>query len=148
MLRIIVSGTLLGLISGILLFLVLFYIDVMTDIELVRLLLNIDFLYRGDVPFFLELTLHLATSVIICIVLKFIYVRFFSLHLIGHVVLAVIFASLYFILKALAVTPIHTDAHIGFILWMIFHIGYLQIIHLTYINQWDVILLNQSGGRV
>ena len=148
MMRIIISGTILGIITGVLLFLVLYFIDVMTDIGLVYLLINIDFIYSGDVPAILEFGLHIFTSIIICIIFKLIYVRVFYLHLKAHVVAVIIFAGLYFLLKALAVAPVHTETHIGFILWTIFHIGYLQLIHLTYINQWDAILLNKIGGRV
>lgn len=147
MIRIFISGTILGIITGSLLFLVLFFIDVMTDIGLVNLLINIDFIYNGDVPFILEFGLHIITSIIISIIFKFIYIRAFYLHLKAHVVAVIIFAGLYFLLKALAVTPIQTETHIGFVLWTIFHIGYLQLIHLTYINQWDSILLNKIGGR-
>lgn len=147
MIRIMLVGTILGTISGSLLFLVLYYIDKMTDIELVHLLINVDFLFNSSVPTYIEVGLHLITSIIICTLFKLIYVKYFYLHLKAHVIAVLVFAGLYFLLMELAVTPLETQAHIGFILWMIFHIGYLQIIHLTLINQWDVTLLNKFGGR-
>lgn len=145
MIRIFLSGTVVGIISGTLLFLILYYIDAMTNIQLVRLLLNVDFIYAGDINFIIEVALHLLTSIIIGIIFKVIYFKFFKYHLILHVFAALVFAGLYFLLSYLAVTPIRTNEHIGFILWMIFHIGYLQIIHLIYVNQWDVYVMNKLG---
>lgn len=143
--RILLAGSSVGIISGILLFLILFYIDRMTNIELVRLLLNIDFIYSGELPFSIEVGLHLITSIVIGIIFKVIYLKFFEYHLMLHVLAAIVFAGLYFLLSYLALTPIHTNEHIGFILWIIFHIGYLQIIHLIYVNQWDVYVMNKLG---
>ena len=145
MVRIILSGTVVGTLSGLLLFFLLYYIDAMTDIELVRLLLNIDFIYSGDVHPIMEVGLHIVTSIIIGIIFKTVYAKFFAYHLRAHVFAALIFAGLYFLLSNIAVSPIRTDEHIGFILWMIFHVGYLQVIHLIYINQWDVYLMNKMG---
>lgn len=145
MVRIILSGTAVGIISGTLLFVILYYIDAMTNIELVRLLLNIDFFYDDEIHAVIEVGLHLLTSIIIGIIFKVIYVRFFKYHLLMHVFAACVFAGLYYLLSHLAVTPIRTDEHIGFILWMIFHVGYLQIIHLIYVNQWDVYVMNKMG---
>lgn len=145
MIRIFLSGTVVGIISGTLLFLILYYIDAMTNIQLVRLLLNVDFIYAGDIQFLIEFILHIITSIIIGIIFKVIYLKFFKYHLLLHVFAACVFGALYFLLSYLAVTPIRTDEHIGFILWIIFHIGYLQIIHLIYVNQWDVYVMNKLG---
>lgn len=143
MLRIIFSGTIVGLISGLLLFFVFFYIDLMTNIDLLHLLLNVDFIYPGELPFWVEVLFHLLISVVIGIIFKLIYKRYFHFHLKAHLIFAIIFISLYFLLIELSVETIRMNHPMGLTLWTIFHIGYLQLLHYIYVHQADFMFLEK-----
>lgn len=71
-----ISGTVTGLISGMFLFIVSAVIERLTELELMTLLLNIDFLTAHEFYFVTEVLFHLITSVIIAVLLKFIFVNF------------------------------------------------------------------------
>lgn len=143
MLRIILSGTVVGLVSGLLLFFVFFYIDMMTNIDLLHLLLNVDFIYPGELPFWVEVLLHLLVSVTIGIIFKVIYKRYFYFHLKAHVIFAIVFIALYFILIELSVQTLRMNHAMGLTLWTIFHIGYLQLLHYIYVHQADYFILEK-----
>jgi hypothetical protein len=50
----------------------------------------------------------------------------------GLVTVGAVVTLLYFILSSLAVQTLDLNGYIGFVLWVIFHIGYLQALHLMF----------------
>ncbi|MFC3418752.1 hypothetical protein ACFOLA_04585 [Salinicoccus hispanicus] len=130
--KIIISGLVTGIISGMLLFLVCFYVEFAAEMELMTLLLNVDFIYDGGLNIVLEVALHLVVSVILATVLKWLYVYRKELYMPGMVTVGAVTTLLYFILSTLAVQNLELYGYIGFTLWVILHIGYLESLHLMY----------------
>lgn len=130
--KILISGLVTGIISGMLLFLVCFYVEFAAEMELMTLLLNVDFVYAGGLNIVLEVVLHLMVSIFLATVLKWLYVYRKDLYMPGMVTVGVVTTLLYFILSTLAVQNLELYGYIGFTLWMILHIGYLEALHLMY----------------
>ncbi|MCG1010692.1 hypothetical protein J4760_11745 [Salinicoccus sp. ID82-1] len=130
--KIITSGLVTGVISGMLLLLVCAYVEFAAEMELATLLLNVDFVYGGSFGIVLEVLLHLAVSVILATVLKWLYVYKKSLYMPGMVTVGAVTTLLYFILSALSVQDLELYGYIGFTLWAILHIGYLEALHLMF----------------
>lgn len=130
--KILVSGLITGFISGVLLLLVSAYVESSAGIEIMTLLLNVDFIFDRSPGLFLEIVFHLMVSVILAIILKWLYVDKPHLYMPGLVTVWVVVTLLYFVLSSLSVQNLELNGYIGFALWVIFHIGYLQALHLMF----------------
>ncbi|GAB3058660.1 hypothetical protein ACFOU0_04340 [Salinicoccus sesuvii] len=130
--KILISGLVTGIISGLLLFLVCFYVELAAEMELMTLLLNVDFIYDGGLNIVVEVAFHLIVSIFLATVLKWLYVYRRDLYMPGMVTVGVVTTLLYFILSSLAVQNLELYGYIGFTLWVILHIGYLEALHLMY----------------
>lgn len=130
--KIIISGIIIGTITGLLLLLMFSYIQMQSGIALMDLLLNIDFIYSGPLNIFIEIGLHLIVSIIIAVLLKAVYVYKRSWYLLATMIVLLITIALYFILQSVGHSVIIFDNSIGFTLWTIFHIGYFQLIYYMY----------------
>lgn len=130
--KIIISGIIIGTITGLLLLLMFAYIQMQSGIALMDLLLNIDFIYSGPLNIFIEIGLHLIVSIIIAVLLKAVYVYKRSWYLLTTMITLLITIALYFILQSVGHSVIIFDNSIGFTLWTIFHIGYFQLIYYMY----------------
>lgn len=130
--KIIISGIIIGTITGLLLLLMFAYIQMQSGIALMDLLLNIDFIYSGPLNIFIEIGLHLIVSIIIAVLLKAVYVYKRSWYLLTTMITLLITIALYFILQSVGHSVMIFDNSIGFTLWTIFHIGYFQLIYYMY----------------
>ncbi|WP_342387601.1 hypothetical protein [Salinicoccus bachuensis] len=130
--RILVSGLTTGVVSGVLLFLACAYVESSTGIEIMTLLLNVDFIFGRSPGLFMELIFHLMVSVTLAIILKWLYLNKSHLYMPGLATVWVVVTLLYFVLSSLSVQNLELNGYIGFALWMIFHIGYLQALHLMF----------------
>lgn len=128
MIRILISSVIIGTVTGLVLLLFFAYIQMLTGIGLMNLLLDIDFIYAGSLSLFTEILLHLLTSVIIALILKTVHVHKRWWYLPVVIMILLITVALYFILQWAGNTSI-SDNSIGFILWVIFHIGYFELIY-------------------
>ncbi|SOC41027.1 hypothetical protein [Salinicoccus kekensis] len=128
MIRILISSVIIGTVTGLVLLLFFAYIQMLTGIGLMNLLLDIDFIYAGSLSLFTEILLHLLTSVIIALILKTVHVHKRWWYLPVVIMMLLITVALYFILQWAGNTSI-SDNSIGFILWVIFHIGYFELIY-------------------
>lgn len=61
------SSTATGVISGTFLFIACALIECFTNLELMTLLLNVDFLVKSDIHIGIEILLHLIVSIIIAV---------------------------------------------------------------------------------
>lgn len=130
--KILISSINIGTVTGLLLLIFFAYIQMMADIQIMDLLLNIDFIYQGQVNIFIEISLHLIISIIIAFVLKTVYVYKRSWYLFVSITILLITVGLYFILQSLSYSVTISDNSIGFIMWVIFHIGYFELIYYMY----------------
>ena len=130
--KIIVSGLVAGIASGVLLFLVCAYVEYSAEIELMTLLLNIDFVYDGELHLLVEIAIHLVVSIVLATVLKVFHIYRPSLYMPAMVTAWASTVVLYFILPQAAVQSINLEGHIGFLLWVIFHIGFFELLHLFF----------------
>lgn len=130
--KIIISGVIIGTMTGLLMLLMFAYIQSQSGIPLMDLLLNIDFIYSGHVNILIEIGLHLIVSIIIAVLLKVVYVYKRSWYLFVTIIILLITIALYFILQAIGHSVMIFDNSIGFTLWTIFHIGYFQLIYYMY----------------
>ncbi|WP_213809674.1 hypothetical protein [Jeotgalicoccus sp. WY2] len=64
------SGTVIGLISGTFLFIVCALIEWLTQMELMTLLLNVDFMTEMNIHTGIEILFHMIVSVMIAVLLK------------------------------------------------------------------------------
>lgn len=132
--KIIISGIVIGTTTGLLLLLMFAYIQMQAGIPLMDLLLNIDFIYSGPLNIFIEIGLHLIISIIIAVLLKAVHVYKRRWYLLVTIIILLITIASYFILQSLGHSVIIFDNRIGFTLWIIFHIGYFQLIYYMYKN--------------
>lgn len=130
--KIIISGVIIGTITGLLLLLMFAYIQILSGIPLMDLLLNVDFIFSGPLNTLTEIGLHLIVSIIIAVLLKAVYVYRQSWYIFVTVVIFLITVALYFILQAIGHSVIIFENRIGLTLWTIFHIGYFQLIYYMY----------------
>src|SRR5699024_12121592 len=63
------------------LFIVCAFVEYLTPVELMTLLLNIDFLTERDLHTITEIILHLAVSIMIAVFLKFIFDKFSGIYI-------------------------------------------------------------------
>ncbi|WP_411842532.1 hypothetical protein [Salinicoccus sp. HZC-1] len=130
--KILLSGLISGTIAGLLLLGAFLYVQLSTDIELMTLLLNIDFLYSGNPHIVIEVLLHLFVSIVIATILKWVYINQSKLYIPSMAVFWILATSQYFVLSNAAEEPVKLYSYIGWTLWAIFHIGYFQVLHLCY----------------
>lgn len=130
--KIIISGVIIGTITGLLLLLMFAYIQIQSGIPLRDLLLNVDFIYSGPLNILTEIALHMIVSIIIAVLLKSVFVYKRSWYLVITVIIFLITVALYYILQAIGHSITIFDNKIGLILWTIFHIGYFQLIYYMY----------------
>lgn len=128
MIRILISSIIIGTVTGLMLLLFFSYIQMLTGIGLMDLLLNTDFIYSGSMSLMTEIVLHLITSVSIALILKIIHVHRRWWYFPVIIMMLFITVVLYFILQWAGNISI-SDNSIGFILWVIFHIGYFELIY-------------------
>ena len=130
--KIIISGVIIGTITGLLLLLMFAYIQIQSGIPLRDLLLNVDFIYSGPLNILTEIALHMLVSIIIAVLLKSVFVYKRSWYLVITVIIFLTTVALYYILQAIGHSVTIFDNKIGFTLWTIFHIGYFQLIYYMY----------------
>lgn len=122
------SGLVTGFISGMFLFIVCAVIEWLTHIELMTLLLNVDFLSDQDFHIISEVLFHLAVSVIITVLLRFIFDNFFKLYISSLVVSWIVTSLLFYALDYLSVKELTLHGLQGFTIWTIIHLCYFIII--------------------
>ena len=130
--KLFVSGLISGTISGLLLFLIFSYVQWATDIQLMTLLLDTRFMFAGDSHILFEVMLHLIISIVIAAMLRWLYDKQYKLYLPAMVVIWLVTTVLYFVLSSFAAEPLELNSYIGMLLWVIFHIGYLEVLHLCF----------------
>lgn len=130
--KLFVSGLISGTIGGLLLFLAFLYVQWSTSIQLMTLLLNTRFIFEGDPHILFEILLHLLVSIIMATVLRWFYNNQYKLYIPAMAVVWFITTALYFVLSGFAADPLELNSYIGLLLWTIFHIGYLEVLHLCF----------------
>lgn len=118
-----------GIISGILLYVLLWTGDQFLDTNTERILLNIDFLTRReDLSIWLELIPHLLISIVVYMILKWVY-YYTNLINIAMLLMILIFILLYFLLSHRALFSEYQITAQSFTVWMAGHIIYLMIVY-------------------
>lgn len=122
------SGTITGLISGTFLFIVCALIEWLTQMELMTLLLNVDFMTEMKLHIGIEILLHLIVSIMIAVLLKFIFDNFKTLYIPALVFSWIVTSLLFYVLGYLSVMHIELQGLLGFTVWTIIHLCYFIII--------------------
>lgn len=122
------SGTVIGLISGTFLFIVCALIEWLTQMELMTLLLNVDFMTEMKLHIGIEILLHLIVSIMIAVLLKFIFDNFKRFYIPALVFSWIVTSLLFYALGYLSVMHIELQGLIGFTVWTIIHLSYFIII--------------------
>ena len=130
--RILISSVIIGTVSGLMLLLFFAYIQMLSGINLMDLLLNTDFIFGGRPGLLTEIMLHLGMSIVIAFILKVVHVHRHWWYLPVTILLLLIVVALYFILQWAGDSVYISDNSIGFILWGIFHIGYFELVYYMY----------------
>ncbi|CAM4280687.1 hypothetical protein [Lacicoccus alkaliphilus] len=130
--RILISSIIIGTVSGLMLLLFFAYIQMLSGINLMDLLLNTDFIFGGRLGMMTEIMLHLGISVVIAFILKVVHVHRHWWYLPVTILMLLISVLLYFILQWAGDSVYISDNSIGLILWGIFHIGYFELIYYMY----------------
>lgn len=130
--KILLSGLISGTVAGLLLAGAFLYVQLSTDIELLDLLLNLDFISTEEPHIVIQVLLHLLVSVVIATILKWVYINRSKLYMPSMVMIWLITTILYYILSTQAEEPMELHSYIGWTLWSIFHIGYLEVLHICY----------------
>lgn len=127
--KILRSGIFVGFISGAFLFIVCALVEYMTHLELMTLLLNVDFITAKDLHIALEILFHMIVSIIIAVLLKFIFDKLLRLYIFSLIFSWIVTSLLFFVLDYLSVTSIQLHGFSGFIVWIIVHFLYFIIIY-------------------
>lgn len=122
------SGTVIGLISGTFLFIVCALIEWLTQMELMTLLLNVDFMTEMNIHTGIEILFHIIVSVMIAVLLKFIFDNFKILYIPALVFSWIVTSLLFYVLGYLSVMHIELQGLLGFTVWTIIHLSYFIII--------------------
>ena len=122
------SGTITGLISGTFLFIVCALIEWLTQMELMTLLLNVDFMTDMKLHIGIEILFHLIVSIMIAVLLKFIFDNFKILYIPALVFSWIVTSLLFYVLGYLSVMHIELQGLTGFTVWTIIHLSYFIII--------------------
>ena len=122
------SGTVIGLISGTFLFIVCALIEWLTQMELMTLLLNVDFITEMNIHTGIEILFHIIVSVMIAVLLKFIFDNFKRFYIPALVFSWIVTSLLFYALGYLSVMHIELQGLLGFTVWTIIHLCYFIII--------------------
>lgn len=122
------SGTVIGLISGTFLFIVCALIEWLTQMELMTLLLNVDFMTEMNIHTSIEILFHIIVSVMIAVLLKFIFDNFKRFYIPALVFSWIVTSLLFYALGYLSVMHIELQGLLGFTVWTIIHLCYFIII--------------------
>lgn len=122
------SGTVIGLISGTFLFIVCALIEWLTQMELMTLLLNVDFMTEMNIHTGIEILFHMIVSVMIAVLLKFIFDNFKRFYMPALVFSWIVTSLLFYALGYLSVMHIELQGLLGFTVWTIIHLSYFIII--------------------
>lgn len=122
------SGTVIGLISGTFLFIVCALIEWLTQMELMTLLLNVDFMTEMNIHTGIEILFHMIVSVMIAVLLKFIFDNFKRFYMPALVFSWIVTSLLFYALGYLSVMHIELQGLLGFTVWTIIHLCYFIII--------------------
>ena len=122
------SGTITGLISGTFLFVVCALIEWLTQMELMTLLLNVDFMTEMNIHTGIEILFHMIVSVMIAVLLKFIFDNFKRFYIPALVFSWIVTSLLFYALGYLSVMHIELQGLLGFTVWTIIHLCYFIII--------------------
>lgn len=122
------SSTATGVISGIFLFIACALIECFTNLELMTLLLNVDFLVKSDIHIGIEILLHLIVSIIIAVLLKIISDKFRRLYIPSLIFSWGVTSTLFYVLNYLSIMHIELHGLLGFIVWTFIHLLYFIII--------------------
>ena len=122
------SGTVIGLISGTFLFIVCALIEWLTQMELMTLLLNVDFMTEMNIHTGIEILFHMIVSVMIAVLLKFIFDNFKRFYMPALVFSWIVTSLLFYALGYLSVMHIELQGLSGFTVWTIIHLCYFIII--------------------
>ncbi|WP_026859447.1 hypothetical protein [Jeotgalicoccus psychrophilus] len=122
------SGTVIGLISGTFLFIVCALIEWLTQMELMTLLLNVDFMTEMNIHTGIEILFHMIVSVMIAVLLKFIFDNFKRFYIPALVFSWIVTSLLFYALGYLSVMHIELQGLLGFTVWTIIHLCYFIII--------------------
>lgn len=122
------SSTTTGGISGIFLLVACALIEWFTNLELMTLLLNVDFLFTGDIHIGIEILLHLIVSIMIAVLLKVIFDKFRLLYIPSLIFSWGVTSTLFYVLDYLSIMHIELHGLLGFIVWTMIHLLYFIII--------------------
>lgn len=122
------SGIFTGFISGIFLFIICALIESLTSMELMTLLLNVDFMTEINLHISIEILFHFVVSVIIAVLLKFIFDNFKTLYIPSLVFSLIVTSLLFYVLGSLSVRHIELHGLYGFTVWTVVHFFYFIII--------------------
>lgn len=122
------SGIFTGFISGIFLFIICALIEWLTSMELMTLLLNVDFMTEMNLHIIIEISFHLIVSVIIAVLLKFIFDNFKTFYIPSLIFSWIVTSLLFYVLGYLSVMHIELQGLYGFIAWTVIHFFYFIII--------------------
>lgn len=122
------SGTVIGLISGTFLFIVCALIEWLTQMELMTLLLNVDFMTEMNIHTGIEILFHMIVSIMIAVLLKFIFDNFKRFYIPALVFSWIVTSLLFYALGYLSVMHIELQGLLGFTVWTIIHLCYFIII--------------------
>lgn len=122
------SGTVTGFISGTFLFIVCALIEWLTHMELMTLLLNVDFITEMNLHIGIEVLFHLIVSVMIAALLKFIFDNLKKLYIPSLVFSLIMTSLMFYALGYLNIMHIELQGLLGFTVWTVIHFFYFIII--------------------
>ncbi len=122
------SGTVTGFISGTFLFIVCALIEWLTHMELMTLLLNVDFITEMNLHIGIEVLFHLIVSVMIAVLLKFIFDNLKKLYIPSLVFSLIMTSLMFYALGYLSIMHIELQGLLGFTVWTVIHFFYFIII--------------------
>lgn len=126
------SGIITGGITGMFLLIVCALVEYLTPLELMSLLLNIDFLTERDLNISIEITLHLAVSIAIAVLLKFIFDKFPGIYIPALIFSWVVTNILFYMLEYLSIMTIVLHGFTGFIVWTCIHLVYFILMFILH----------------
>src|SRR5699024_12521291 len=97
------------------LFIVFVFVEYLTPLELMTLLLNIDFLSERDLDTITEIILHLAVSIMIAVFLKFIFDKFSGIYIPALIFSWIVTSIMFYLLEYLSAMTIMLHSFTGFI---------------------------------
>lgn len=122
------SGIVTGFISGTFLFIVCALIEWLTPMELMTLLLNVDFMVEMNLHIGIEILFHLIVSIMIAVLLKFIFDNFKRFYITSLVFSWIVTSLLFYVLGYLSMMHIELQGLLGFTIWTVIHFFYFIII--------------------